>query len=249
MGVTAARTGPPRPRRYDGDREPLRTPRPVRRAPRAGGSSAPGRVAAARRAAARAAGARRAAAPAASSSTTSSRPGPRRSSDRARTCRRRRSSSSSRARPLVAGTPAFETAAADAMRDIAERAARRPGRAHTLAPRQVSADGHTAYDIVFLDLPPDDSPDALPILARAPPRSRAGLDRRARRRPGVLRRRPGGLGGGPAAQRADLAAAGRARAVCRVRVAGRGGRPARGRRGGGHRRARGDLRSSPRSRR
>ena len=35
---------------------------------------------------------------------------------------------------------------------------------HLLQPRQVSADRHTAYDIVFLDLPPDDSPDALPIL-------------------------------------------------------------------------------------
>ena len=35
---------------------------------------------------------------------------------------------------------------------------------HLLSPRQVSADRHTAYDIVFLDLPPDDSPEALPIL-------------------------------------------------------------------------------------
>ena len=35
---------------------------------------------------------------------------------------------------------------------------------HLISPRQISADGHTAYDIVFLDLPPDDSPDALPIL-------------------------------------------------------------------------------------
>ena len=35
---------------------------------------------------------------------------------------------------------------------------------HLVAPRQVSADRHTAYDIVFLDLPPDDSPKALPIL-------------------------------------------------------------------------------------
>ena len=35
---------------------------------------------------------------------------------------------------------------------------------HLLSPRQISADRHTAYDIVFLDLPPDDSPDALPIL-------------------------------------------------------------------------------------
>ena len=38
---------------------------------------------------------------------------------------------------------------------------------HVLAPRQVSADGHTAYDIVFLDLPPDDSPDAIPPVAAA----------------------------------------------------------------------------------
>ena len=35
---------------------------------------------------------------------------------------------------------------------------------HLLQPRQISADGHTAYDIVLLDLPADDSPDALPIL-------------------------------------------------------------------------------------
>jgi RND superfamily putative drug exporter len=65
---------------------------------------------------------------------------------------------------LTAGSPAFETAAADAMRDIptAPHVARVVS--HTLAPSQVSADGHTAYDIVFLDLPPDDSPAALPIL-------------------------------------------------------------------------------------
>jgi len=65
---------------------------------------------------------------------------------------------------LKAGTPAFEAAAADAMRDIptAPHVARIVS--HTLAASQVSADGHTAYDIVFLDLPPDDSPDALPIL-------------------------------------------------------------------------------------
>ena len=35
---------------------------------------------------------------------------------------------------------------------------------HQLAPRQVSADGRTAYDVVLLDLPPDHSPDALPVL-------------------------------------------------------------------------------------
>ena len=38
---------------------------------------------------------------------------------------------------------------------------------HQLAPRQVSADGHTAYDIVFLDLHADDSPDAIPGLQAA----------------------------------------------------------------------------------
>src|SRR4051794_10962909 len=65
---------------------------------------------------------------------------------------------------LRAGTPAFESAAADAVRDIATAPDVARVVSHTLAPSQVSADGHTAYDIVFLDLPPDDSPDALPIL-------------------------------------------------------------------------------------
>jgi len=38
---------------------------------------------------------------------------------------------------------------------------------HALSPRQVSANGRTAYDIVFLDLPPDDSPDAIPPVQAA----------------------------------------------------------------------------------
>jgi putative drug exporter of the RND superfamily len=38
---------------------------------------------------------------------------------------------------------------------------------HALSGRQVSADGHTAYDVVFLDLPPDDSPDAIPPVEAA----------------------------------------------------------------------------------
>ncbi len=65
---------------------------------------------------------------------------------------------------LQAGTPEFELAAADAIRDIptAPHVARVVS--HLLSPSQISADRHTAYDIVFLDLPPDDSPDALPIL-------------------------------------------------------------------------------------
>ncbi len=65
---------------------------------------------------------------------------------------------------LEAGTPAFELAAAEAMRDIRGAPHVANVLSHLLQPRQVSADRHTAYDIVFLDLPPDDSPEALPIL-------------------------------------------------------------------------------------
>jgi len=65
---------------------------------------------------------------------------------------------------LEAGSPAFEVAAAEAMRDIGTAPHVARVLSHTLSPRQVSADRHTAYDVVFLDLPPDDSPDALPIL-------------------------------------------------------------------------------------
>ena len=35
---------------------------------------------------------------------------------------------------------------------------------HLVVPRQVSADRHTAFDVVLLALPPADSPDAVPIL-------------------------------------------------------------------------------------
>ena len=73
---------------------------------------------------------------------------------------------------LTAGTPAFESAAASAMAAV-PRAAHVTGvLSHALAPRQVSADGHTAYDVVLLDLSPDDSPAALdtvgPALGPAP---------------------------------------------------------------------------------
>ncbi len=76
---------------------------------------------------------------------------------------------------LEAGTPAFESAAAAAIADVATAPHVARVVSHLLAPRQVSADRHTAYDIVFLDLPPDRSPEALPILRerlRQPP----GLD-------------------------------------------------------------------------
>ena len=76
---------------------------------------------------------------------------------------------------LEAGTDAFEAAAAVAVRDVATAPHVARVVSHLIAPRQVSDDRHTAYDIVFLDLPPDKSPDALPILRerlRHPP----GLD-------------------------------------------------------------------------
>jgi RND superfamily putative drug exporter len=82
-----------------------------------------------------------------------------------------------------AGEPAFEAAAAAAVVDIPEAAYVRNVVSHALSTRQVSVDGHTAYDLVLLDLPADDSPKALPGL-RA-----------------VLHEAPGlevGLSGGPA---------------------------------------------------
>ena len=65
---------------------------------------------------------------------------------------------------LEAGTPAFEVAAAHAMRDVPDAPHVAGVVSHLVSPRQVSADRHTAYDIVTLDLPPDDSPDAVPVL-------------------------------------------------------------------------------------
>ena len=76
---------------------------------------------------------------------------------------------------LTAGTPAFELAAAEAMRDIPDAPHVSRVVSHLLQPRQISADGHTAYDIVLLDLSPDDSPDALPVL-RERLREPAGLE-------------------------------------------------------------------------
>ena len=65
-----------------------------------------------------------------------------------------------------AGEPAFEAAAAAAVADV-PRAAHVTGiQSHLLQPRQVSADGTVVYDIVDLDLSPDDSPAAMaPVQA------------------------------------------------------------------------------------
>ena len=67
----------------------------------------------------------------------------------------------------LAGTPAFEAAAADAIRHVPEAKYVVRILPHTLAPRQVSQDRHTAYDVVFLSIAPDDSPAALPGIRSA----------------------------------------------------------------------------------
>jgi RND superfamily putative drug exporter len=73
---------------------------------------------------------------------------------------------------LSAGTPDFERSVTSAMSRVPAAAHVVSVVSHLSTPRQVSADGHTAYDIVFLDLSPDDSPAALatvgPALGPAP---------------------------------------------------------------------------------
>ncbi|MFL5727594.1 MAG: MMPL family transporter [Chloroflexota bacterium] len=76
---------------------------------------------------------------------------------------------------LTAGSAAFEAAAADAIAGVAHAPHVARVVPHTFATRQVSADGHTAYDIVLLTVPPDDSPAALPGIEAAL-RHPAGLD-------------------------------------------------------------------------
>lgn len=89
----------------------------------------------------------------------------------------------SRSPDLLAGTPAFETAAAEAISDVPSAPHVVGIRSHALSPRQVSADRRTAYDVVFLDLPADDSPLGLP-----------GVEERLRPAPGLSVQ----LAGGPA---------------------------------------------------
>jgi RND superfamily putative drug exporter len=84
---------------------------------------------------------------------------------------------------LTAGTPQFEAAASDAVRDLAAAPHVTAIASHLASRTQVSASGHTVYDVVLLDLQPDDSPAALP-----------GLEERLRHPPGV----DVGLAGGPA---------------------------------------------------
>jgi len=84
---------------------------------------------------------------------------------------------------LRAGEAGFETAAAAAMTDIPTAPYVRSVLPHLLSSRQVSVDGHTAYDIVFLNLSADDSPKAL-----------AGIRAALHQAPGLTV----GLAGGPA---------------------------------------------------
>ena len=65
-----------------------------------------------------------------------------------------------------AGEPAFESAAAQALARVPTADHVAGLLTHQLAPRQISADRRTVYEIVALDLPPDDSPLALePVRA------------------------------------------------------------------------------------
>ncbi len=68
---------------------------------------------------------------------------------------------------LVAGDLAFETAAATAVADVPKAPYVKSVLSHLASTRQVSVDGHTAYDIVFLSLSADDSPAALPGIRAA----------------------------------------------------------------------------------
>jgi putative drug exporter of the RND superfamily len=68
---------------------------------------------------------------------------------------------------LRAGTVEFERAAYAASAAVAAAPHVAGVTSHLYAPRQVSTDGHTAYDVVLLDLAPDDSPRALPGIEAA----------------------------------------------------------------------------------
>ena len=66
-----------------------------------------------------------------------------------------------------AGDPAFEAAVQAATQGVAAAPYVRQVASHLLAPAQVSADRRVAYDVVLLDIAPDDSPAALPGIQAA----------------------------------------------------------------------------------
>ena len=75
----------------------------------------------------------------------------------------------------LAGEPAFEGAAAQAMAGVGSAPYVTGVLSHAISTRQVSADRRTAYDIVLLGLSADDSPRALPGI-RAALRTAPGLE-------------------------------------------------------------------------
>ena len=62
---------------------------------------------------------------------------------------------------LVPGTIAFETAAASATSGVATAPHVTAIRSHLISPSQVNVEAKIVYDVVLLDLKPDDSPAAL----------------------------------------------------------------------------------------
>ncbi len=68
---------------------------------------------------------------------------------------------------LAAGDPAFEAPAAAAVVNVPKAPYVKGVLSHLISNRQVSADGHTAYDVVFLSLSADESPTALPGIRAA----------------------------------------------------------------------------------
>ena len=68
---------------------------------------------------------------------------------------------------LRAGDAAFEAAVVRALADVPAAPHVTGIRPHALAPDQVSADGRTVYEVVTLDLEPDDSPDGVAGIGAA----------------------------------------------------------------------------------
>jgi putative drug exporter of the RND superfamily len=66
-----------------------------------------------------------------------------------------------------AGEHAFEAAVATALARVPDAEHVREVRSHRTSPRQVSADGRTVYEVVTLDLSPDQSPQALEPVQQA----------------------------------------------------------------------------------
>ena len=219
---------------YDGRRDPLRSPRPFRRAPRPPGHRRVGR-ADRRGAAARAAGAGRAQRGWLHQRRPRVRPReghPRsRARDAAVGARRRLLEPGARGRH-----PGLRAGRCGRDARHPQRAAR--GR-RRLAPAPAAPGlGRSPHRLRHRPARPSAGrlPEGAADPAIGPPRG-AEPDGRAGRRSGLLRRRPDGQRTRPPAQRAHLAAAGRARAPAGLRVGGGGRRPARRRRGERPRRA------------